>query len=87
MSVNEYKEQAGRWVTVGGKKIFIKDGEKPQEAFDRTFYGKKKETIIYSLKHKHPNSDDIDYKNLKKRIKRKLLTMTTLRKQKLIKSY
>lgn len=38
----DFSDFAGRWVTVNGRRIFIKDGETPNEAFDRTFFGKKK---------------------------------------------
>lgn len=35
--MNEYEEQKGKWVTVKGRRIFIKDGESPDEALNRTF--------------------------------------------------
>lgn len=35
--MNSYKDQAGRWITVKGKKVFIKDGESQEDAFNRTF--------------------------------------------------
>lgn len=61
MSKVDFSDFAGRWVTVNGRHIFIKDGETPDEAFDRTFFGKKKPTesnsgkgkkVIYSDKDK-----------------------------------
>lgn len=35
---NEFED--GRWVTVGGKRIFIRASETAEDAFNRTFFGK-----------------------------------------------
>lgn len=41
--MSDYEQSDGIWVTVNGRHIFVKDGETKEEAFDRTFYGKKPE--------------------------------------------
>lgn len=35
--MNEYQDQGGKWITVKGRRVFIRDGESNEGALNRTF--------------------------------------------------